>query len=184
MSINKDEWMSHQQMLIKKTVILRSVPIHTYRNFSGPWIENIYFHHYQSNIEKYFTGMPTFYLPIFWTDISQFLFNLYVDDTEYLDLYSKMLESKISHLYSSLNPTYKYFTIIQHDHGRDTLSFNDENKMPDNIYVYTMSGRGNHTIPMLKDDSLMNEKPIPIDERTYIFSYLGEIKRTPFIIND
>lgn len=135
-------------------------PYHTYANYSGPWIENYYqtHHSFKGQIE---------YLPIPWTDIWCYIY-YHPEKTQEILLALK--------IYLENLPKNKYFyTIIQHDNGLFLFS---PLEIPKNIIVFSCTGIGHFTIPLLKDTSLINYPTIDYNKRKYLISFIGRIDQS------
>jgi hypothetical protein len=136
---------------------LQQIPYHSYGNYSGPWIEN----YYQLNYT--FKG-PIEYLPIPWTDIWCYIY-YHPEKTQEILLPLKFYIENL--------PKEKfYYTIIQHDNGPFLFSHLN---LPNNIIVFSCSGIGHFTIPLIKDPSLLNYPTINYNQRKYLISFIGRI---------
>lgn len=105
----------------------RSIPIHKYSNYSGPWIENIWIQKFGKRPLKDFSGM----IPLFfnWVDAL---------------LVERMPEMEKA-LSSVLRPDVLYVTISQSAEGLDQFSL-----LHPNVLVLSCGGFGHIPLPLLK----------------------------------
>ena len=105
----------------------RSIPIHKYSNYSGPWIENIWIERFGKRPLQDFSGM----IPLFfnWVDA------LLVD---------RMPEMEKA-LSSVLRPNVLYVTVSQSAEGLDQFSM-----LHPNVLVLSCGGFGHIPLPLLK----------------------------------
>jgi hypothetical protein len=146
----------------EETIFFRKFPYHNYGNYQGPWIEN----YYQTN--HTYNG-PINYLPIPWTDLWCYI---YYNPEKALEIIIPL-----KNFIENLPKDKIFYTIIQHDHGpflfRNKSPFSIE--FPNNIIVFSSTGLGHFTIPLLKDPSLFNYPTINFQDRKYLISFIGRI---------
>jgi len=127
---------------------------HTYAKYSGPWIEN-YFFDYWCKHEKgieHDEKIQHIYIPIFWTDyyVKHGLHKTHPEIQEFLD--------------KNLEKGRKYFTIVQNADGI-------LDKLPENVLVFSTSGNGDISIPLLKQPLTPANK-----KRDILCSFMGDIE--------
>lgn len=159
-----------QEKLIERTQIYRHIPVHTYAGYPGPWLENVYFDHFIKKRPQ----SKLLYIPIFWTDLWCHL--LQVQNSRNIPELLRQVEEFrifITTLFDEMQESgQNYYTIIQHDHGRVMYEFKFMGvKMPDCLLVYTQSGVGEVTLPLLKDMSLL-KRPVCRDKK-HLISFCG-----------
>lgn len=162
-----------QEELIERTRPYREVPVHSYAGYSGPWLENYYYAHYIRSRPV----SDLLYVPVFWTDLWCHL--LAVQNQRNIPELLRQVEEFrvfITGLFNEMKESGKsYYTVIQHDHGRVMYEFKFMGvHMPDCLLVYSQSGIGEITLPLLKDMSLLS-RPLSKNKR-HLISFCGSIK--------
>ncbi|BDA48178.1 probable glycosyltransferase At5g20260 at C-terminar half [Coccomyxa sp. Obi] len=121
----------YQDELILSTASLRP-GAHTWAGYSGPWIENVFFHNWLLRKPQ----VSRIYLPIAWTDC----------------LHKGVYRDEMQQVLNSLDPAYRYFSVMQLDRG---LNHQDLRLLvPSGLDVLFFSAGG--------ETSPLNAIPIPL----------------------
>lgn len=156
--------------LLTSSSFFRQFPYHSYGNYSGPWIENYYISNHTQNESIIF-------LPIPWTDLWCYL---YYNPSKTLEIILPLKQ-----FIKNLPSDKLFYTIIQHDHGPFLFKNNSilSIELPKNIIIFSCTGIGHFTIPLLKDPSLINYQTLEYKDRKYLVSFIGRIDKSNDINN-
>ncbi len=145
---------SVQDDILDDTFVFRCPP-HSNSGYDGPWVENTFYDYW---ISKRRSQEGMIYLPIFWTDVC----------VQFPDIY-KTIEIFLK----TLDPSLRYFTVIQNSNGFDALEIPEDLSLTlfvagTNAYPtkYTL-----YPIPLLKKELRYHE-----GKRNTLVSFAGTIK--------
>eukprot|EP00808_Paulinella_micropora_P012851 g42455.t1 len=147
----------HYQELLLESENLRGLPIHSYANYHGPWIENHWIDYFCCDRPLTQFGP---YIPLFiqWTDIS--VINL--GKKRLVQAFLKKLKSDVP-----------YITITQHDDGLEMFG-----ELPPNLLQLSAGGVGSAAIPLIMGElTALDTKTIQkTGNWTFDVSFLGSIR--------
>ncbi len=107
----------------------RKIPYHDYSQYFGPWVENIWYSHFNASSIENFGGM----IPLFFNWV----------DTQI----KGELDVMIDELRKVLRPNVIYITVSQSDRGIHNLQF-----LFPNVLVLSAGGMGHVPIPLVKGE--------------------------------
>ena len=104
-----DDVFEHYQFLLNATKQFRTITIHSYLDYSGPWIENYYINFFINKPLEYFNGL----IPLFiqFVDIHSFEFNNNISNVTYT------FRNLSDYLISILRDDCIYIVVSQDDEG-------------------------------------------------------------------
>ncbi len=132
-------------------------PPYRYVDYGGPWIEDSFFHFYLGRREQ--TALR--YLPIRWAAVYQNIQTmnfLPADGDAALAAIERILRRE-------LDPSQRYFTILDYDHA-----IWDWHLFPKNVLVFSAGGAGDVPIPWLK-----GSPPLSNPEKDIRVSFMGRL---------
>uniref|UniRef100_A0A7S4CU00 Exostosin GT47 domain-containing protein n=1 Tax=Eutreptiella gymnastica TaxID=73025 RepID=A0A7S4CU00_9EUGL len=151
------EYLEIYAKTLKATEKLRNLPVHFYRGYFGPWVENIFIERFMSKPPLYF--FPLIPLFIQWTDYSRLVHRMKTDP------------ALIRALNMSIDSRFPYLAVSQHDCGIHQFM-----KLFPNIIVMSAGGNGHVPIPLLKKVMSM---PMDPEKRTIEVLFQGNIRNGP-----
>lgn len=155
----RKKWESYVQRVHKSLDAFRQAKVHSYADYSGPWIENYAISYFESRLYDFFPFVP---LLAQWTD-----HQVQAPCDELSD--AQRLQYRA--FFDSLDHTLQHFAISQHD-GGDIFCLNDPSAYK-SILIFSAGGWGDVPIPLLKQVTLSND--IPVLQRKYVFSFVGSL---------
>lgn len=131
------EIVEHHQHIHEITQRYRGHPPHSFNDYHGPWIENVFISHF---VDKPITSFGGF-IPLFvqWIDYEAAVKESFGSRNSTYDIYRP--------LYESLRRDYFYIAVSQHNNGIDIL-WDD---FP-NVIVISAGGTGNIPIPLIQGE--------------------------------
>ena len=156
----------HYFDLLNFTAPLRAVPMHTYANYKGPWLENAFISTFCCDKPlSYFGGYVPLFIP--WTDLSHTSAAKNFDSSWYNRTYSRQL-------ISMLRKDVIYLAVVQHAKG----AFLDRKVVhpQDHWNILVLSGGGNGHIPIpLFLNELPFEPELATKPKETLFAFAGTI---------
>ena len=143
-----DDAEAHFKDILDKTARFRSMPIHSYANYDGPWLENIFVANYSAIDLSHFHG----FIPIF----AQWI------DTQILR--GRHFDNLLHTLNSVLRPNVLYLAISQGDVGLGKIGMSHPN-----IFVLSAGGFGHVVAPLIRGEVPWSETPLKFDQEIGFF---------------
>mmetsp|Transcript_97316 Transcript_97316/g.167750 ORF Transcript_97316/g.167750 Transcript_97316/m.167750 type:complete len:398 (-) Transcript_97316:1167-2360(-) len=156
---SREEYLGVYNRTFEATRQLRGLPMHRYRGYRGPWLENLFISKFQDFDPLHF--FPVVPLFIQWTDYSRIVHRMKWD---------WQLPTALN---KSIDPRFPYLAISDHDCG----IFQFQRLYP-NIIVLSGGGNGHAALPLLKE---VYPQPSKDEERKrrIQMSFQGSITTSP-----
>ena len=156
-----DDAEEHYRDILNTTVIFRQIVMHTWSDYSGPWIENFYIKNFVDKPLSFFNGL----IPLFiqWTDLhcSEWI--------EPKNVSAPTRETLRNALKKVLRKDVLYVTVDQDDQGIfEPLA----NEFP-NILSLSAGGFGHIPIPLIKGELPYHDPPNSTSEYQWTVGFFG-----------
>ena len=158
---------AHRKELWEATSPWRGLPVHRYRGYGGPWIENLWIERFSPMPQAAFGA----FVPIFvqWVD--------YYHVQKYRRGKAPSLRAGLRTLSELMRPDIPYITVSQHDHGiLNPLLKREDKKLAlrlTNLLVLSSGGNGHVPIPLLKQPEEV--VPFPPGVPRKVLTFVGGV---------